>query len=168
MIKSAKAIQKLMLILMLLMTGIIATLSYSFIIWNQYEQMPYGECGTVSEDYDPLPCNPFPLKLDNIMRENVDFKHGKELFLANCASCHSVDMKKDLTGPALGDFMKNWNYDTSRVYQFIRNSQDLIAQGDTYATSLYQQWGSVMTPFPTLNNEDIDDILAYIYAGPCY
>ena len=27
---------------------------------------------------------------------------GKELFIANCASCHNKNMKDKLTGPALG------------------------------------------------------------------
>jgi cytochrome c2 len=96
-----------------------------------------------------------------------DAKHGKELFLANCASCHSVDMKKDLTGPALGGVEERWaEFPREELYAWIRNSQGLIADNSAaaqpYASGLYQTWGSVMTPFPALKDADMEDLLLFI------
>ena len=167
--KSAQAIQKLMLMLLLLMFGVITALTYSFTMSYKDKELNSDYivgCGVIDEPC-PTVAN-LVHGLDTVIGSEANQEHGKELFLANCASCHSVDMKKDLTGPALGDCLDNWNRDTSRLYPFIRNSQKAIADGDSYADSLYQEWGSVMTPFPGLSQQDLDDIIAFIYTkGPC-
>lgn len=84
---------------------------------------------------------------------------GKELFLANCATCHKVD--KDMTGPALAGIenrrTKEW------LYKYIRNSNDLLRAGDSTALKLYNDWDKTpMNIFPNLKNKDIDAMLAYI------
>lgn len=84
---------------------------------------------------------------------------GKELFLANCAACHTIE--KDLTGPALAGIerrrTKEW------IYRFVRNNMDLLKAGDSTAVKLYNDWGKApMNVFPNLSNKDIDAILAYI------
>lgn len=96
-----------------------------------------------------------------------DAKHGKELFLANCASCHNANMKDNATGPALGDVEARWaEFPQEELYAWIRNSQGLIADNSAasqaYAADLYKKWGSVMTPFPALTDADIQDMLVYI------
>lgn len=96
-----------------------------------------------------------------------DAKHGKELFLANCASCHNANMKDNATGPALGDVEARWaEFPQEELYAWIRNSQGLIADNSAasqgYAAALYKKWGSVMTPFPALTDADIQDMLVFI------
>jgi cytochrome c2 len=83
---------------------------------------------------------------------------GKALFNAQCAACHKLDSKG--TGPALrgvtGRHAKDW------FYGWIKNSSALIKSGDPDAVKLWEEYKpSVMTSFPNLTNQDIDNILAY-------
>ena len=91
-----------------------------------------------------------------------DAAKGKEVFVNNCASCHAKDMKQKLTGPALGGVEERWT-EKAALYKWIRNSQALIATGYPRAVAVYNENGkAVMTSFPNLKDEDIDNILSYI------
>ncbi len=88
---------------------------------------------------------------------------GKTLFRNYCASCHSKDMKKKMTGPALGGAEERWgDYAPEDLYAWIRNSQALIASGHPRANELWNEWGTVMTAFPNLTDDEIGSILSYI------
>lgn len=91
--------------------------------------------------------------------ESADIAAGEKLFKSNCAACHKLDSKG--VGPALrgvgGEFEREW------LYKWIRNSQGLIKEGDAQAIALWEEYNkAVMTPFPGLSDEDIDNILAYV------
>lgn len=87
-----------------------------------------------------------------------DAAAGKALFNANCAACHKL--YKKATGPAL--FGVSQKYDRDWLYQWITNSQELIASGDAQAVAIFEEYNkSVMTAFPGLSTTDIDNILAY-------
>jgi len=96
-----------------------------------------------------------------------DVEAGKKLFNANCAACHKLDKKA--TGPALRNVADK--YEREWLYEWIKNSQALVKAGDPIAVQLFaDNNNSVMTPFPALTNEDIDNILAYTSAeiiDPC-
>ncbi len=94
---------------------------------------------------------------------------GKSLFNQNCAACHALNRK--MTGPALANVEsrlaeeeglgKEW------LYRWIKNSSGMIKSGDAYANKIYAEYNqAAMTAFPTLSNEDIDNILAYTAAPP--
>jgi Cytochrome c/Cytochrome c7 and related cytochrome c/Class III cytochrome C family len=89
---------------------------------------------------------------------------GKELFSANCASCHAKDMKTASTGPALGGVEERWSaFPRKDLYSWIRNSQALIATGHPYATELWAKYKPVlMSSFPGLTDEQIESILLYV------
>ncbi len=95
--------------------------------------------------------------------QTADTVAGEKLFKTNCAACHKLG--KQATGPALrgvGD-----KYDREWLYKWIRNSQELIKSGDALAIKLFEENNkAVMTAFPTLTNEDIDNIIAYTYTPP--
>lgn len=95
---------------------------------------------------------------------------GKSLFKANCAQCHNRNMKDKLTGPALGGTRDRWESEEV-LYSWIRNSQAVIASGNSYANQIYNDFNkSVMNPFPNLKDEEIAAILAYVdcmYDGSC-
>lgn len=83
---------------------------------------------------------------------------GKALFNTNCAACHALDKK--MTGPALrgvtGRHPREW------FYPWIANSSAMIKAGDPAAVKLFNEYNkSVMTAFPQLSKQDIDNILAY-------
>jgi len=98
-----------------------------------------------------------------------DVAKGKQLFNQNCAACHALNRK--MTGPALANVEtrlseteglgKEW------LYAWIKNSPGMISSGDAYANKIYNEYNqAAMTAFPTLSNEDIDNILAYTAAPP--
>ena len=89
---------------------------------------------------------------------------GKTLFTNNCAACHAKDMKTAATGPALGATEENWaDYDREDLYNWIRNSQAMVAEGHPRATELWNEFKPVvMNAFPNLSDEDIESVLAYI------
>jgi cytochrome c553 len=89
---------------------------------------------------------------------------GKELFSANCASCHAKDMKTASTGPALGGVEERWAaFPKKDLYAWIRNSQALIATGHPRATELWAKYKPVlMNSFAGLTDEQIESLLLYI------
>jgi mono/diheme cytochrome c family protein len=92
----------------------------------------------------------------------ADVKVGESLFKAQCASCHNKNMKDKMTGPALGGAQERWG-DDKVLYQWIRNSQGLIAAGNPKANELWAQFKpNIMTAFPNLKDEEIANILAYV------
>ncbi len=96
-----------------------------------------------------------------------DPQNGKQLFNQNCAACHSLDRK--MTGPALANVEQrladDHGLDKDWLYTWIRNSPGMISSGDDYAVQIYNEYNqAMMTPFPTLSDEDLEDILAYTAA----
>lgn len=91
---------------------------------------------------------------------------GKALFKANCAQCHNRNMKDNLTGPALAGTEERWaGYPRTDLYDWIRNSQKMIADGHPRASELWAEGKpTVMTAFPHLSDEDIENILDHIEA----
>jgi len=94
---------------------------------------------------------------------------GKQLFNQNCAACHALNRK--MTGPALANvetrLAEEEGLDKEWMYSWIRNSPAMIADGDAYAVSIYNEYNqAAMNAFPTLSDQDIDDILAYTAAPP--
>ncbi|SDQ26126.1 cytochrome c3 family protein [Flagellimonas zhangzhouensis] len=98
-----------------------------------------------------------------------DAVKGKQLFNQNCAACHALDRK--MTGPALANvetrLADDEGLDKEWIYAWVKNSPGVISSGDAYASKIYSEYNqAAMTPFPTLSNQDIDDILAYTAAPP--
>ncbi|MDE3741414.1 cytochrome c3 family protein [Maribacter polysaccharolyticus] len=94
---------------------------------------------------------------------------GKALFNQNCAACHALNRK--MTGPALANvesrLSEDEGLDREWIYAWVKNSSGVIKSGDAYANKVFGEYNqALMTPFPTLSNTDIDDILAYTAAPP--
>ncbi len=99
----------------------------------------------------------------SLFGQEANLVEGKALFKANCATCHNKNMKDKLTGPALGGAEERWEGREALLYEWIRNSQAVIDQGDAYAVALYKEYNnSVMTAFPSLTDAQITNMLAYI------
>ncbi|AXG69484.1 cytochrome c6 [Kordia sp. SMS9] len=97
-------------------------------------------------------------------QDEAAIQAGEKLFKANCAACHKMDAMS--TGPALRGVEARLDEDEGLgrewLYKWIKNSSGLIKSGDPYAVKVYEQYNKrQMTAFPTLSNEDIDNILAY-------
>ena len=90
--------------------------------------------------------------------QEPDIEKGKSLFNMNCAACHKLN--KRAVGPALAGVSEK--YDREWLYAWIKNSMAMVKAGDPQAVAIYEEYNkSVMTAFPQLSNEDIDNILAY-------
>ncbi len=91
-----------------------------------------------------------------------DASKGAAIFKQNCTACHALDKK--VVGPALkgvGDRRsKEW------LRSWIKNSGKLIASGDKDAVALFNEYNKVAMPaFPTLSDEEIDNMIAYFQEG---
>jgi cytochrome c551/c552 len=83
---------------------------------------------------------------------------GEQLFKINCNQCHKAN--ENFNGPALKDAASRWT-DKTLLYEFVKNSQQVIAK-DAYAKALFTKWNeTVMQPFPQITNNEIDAILNY-------
>jgi mono/diheme cytochrome c family protein len=90
----------------------------------------------------------------------VSAQDGKQLFQANCQSCHAIN--KVVVGPALEGLESRgpWS-DRKELYKWIHNPPGYMAT-NAYAKQLHEQYGSLMPPFPQLSEKDIDAIVDYI------
>lgn len=98
-----------------------------------------------------------------------DAKNGEKLFKANCAACHALD--KQLVGPALGGVVdrlkKEQNLEKDWFHKWIKDNKALRASGDKYANEVFEKFNKTeMTQFPSLSDQDIDDILEYTTNPP--
>ena len=90
---------------------------------------------------------------------------GEKIFKAQCNQCHHRDMKNDLTGPALGGVEERWAaYPIEDLYDWIRNSQKMIAEGHPKAVELWNKWNKIIMTSNQLTDEEIQAVLAYIDA----
>ncbi len=87
---------------------------------------------------------------------------GKAVFNTNCKTCHKLDQK--YTGPALRGVTDR--KDPAWIKNWIRNSQAVIASGDPYAVSLFNEYNkAVMPAYTFLSDADLDNLLSYIEYG---
>ena len=106
---------------------------------------------------------------DFVLAQEGDPVAGKAIFNQNCAACHSLDRK--MTGPALRNVEQRLaddeGLDREWLYAWIRNSPAMIKSGDAYANKIYADYNqAAMTPFPTLSDDDLNNLLAYTAAEP--
>lgn len=89
-------------------------------------------------------------------------KAGESLFNANCKTCHKLDSK--FTGPALRGVSDR--RELTWIQAFIKNSQQVIQQGDATATALFAEYNNTVMPaHQFLSDEDVMSLLSYIEYG---
>lgn len=85
-------------------------------------------------------------------------EEGKALFIQNCSSCHNFTQRG--IGPNLSgvtsQVSKSW------LVRFIRNSQNVIEDGDVRAKKLVDEYKVPMPSFNIFSDEQIVSILAYV------
>ena len=88
-------------------------------------------------------------------------EHGKQIFKANCAACHKLEGK--LIGPELLKITDK--RDVSWLKLWIKDNNALVASGDKLAKEVADSTPLVMTPFPQLSDQDLEDLLKYLAVG---
>ena len=85
-------------------------------------------------------------------------QEGATLYQNDCTVCHQIHA--EVVGPALAGITERrpipW------LIRFIRNSQQVIQEGDEYAVELYNQYNKTLMPSFDYSDEEIKNILAYI------
>jgi mono/diheme cytochrome c family protein len=85
---------------------------------------------------------------------------GYSVYQQNCASCHAL--YKTLTGPALSEVETRgpWT-DRKQLIKWVKNPAIYIPT-NSYTITLQKQFGQIMPAFPSLTEEQINDIFDYI------
>jgi len=88
-------------------------------------------------------------------------QNGKQIFQANCQSCHAINKK--INGPALGGVMERgpWAENKENIYKWVKNPGAFIPT-TAYTKALQAEYGQIMPGFPQLSNKDIDAVVEYI------
>lgn len=104
-----------------------------------------------------------PVQADEPVAQEVDpgVARGKDVFKANCAACHKMEGK--LIGPEL--FKIGDKRDADWLKAWIKDNNALVASGDKLAKEVADSNPAVMTPFPQLSDQDLDDLLKYFEVG---
>ncbi|MCW0482301.1 cytochrome c [Gaoshiqia sediminis] len=84
---------------------------------------------------------------------------GENLFQSTCAACHTINKGK-LVGPDLSRIYDK--RDQTWLVDFIRSSQKMIANGDSLAVALFQEYNQIPMPDNQLTDSDILAIISYI------
>ena len=102
--------------------------------------------------------------LSNSIIAQGNYESGAKLFDANCSSCHSGNLTKDATGPALFGVGERVPQPANEwLYKWIKNNNTLRASGDAYANKIYKDWnGSAMSAFEWMSDQQLDDVIEYI------
>jgi cytochrome c2 len=117
-------------------------------------------CGTASSDEQS-----YLAEYSN--KDNGDVQEGKSLFLEKCASCHNIDMRSDMTGPALYGAVDRWK-NRADLYQWVQDYSVLVEQGHPRALQMEKWSPTVMTIFESLDTTEIRNIFAYVEAKNGY
>lgn len=87
-----------------------------------------------------------------------DVAAGKRIFNRDCASCH--DIPKKLTGPPLlhvtAKHSREW------LESYIRNNAQVMAGGDCYAITLFEEYNKAAMTIHPLPAKEMDQLLIWI------
>lgn len=89
---------------------------------------------------------------------NNPLEIGEQIFKIKCQQCHMAD--KDFAAPALAGVNSRWT-DQALLYDFVRNSEEVIKRND-YAAKLFETWKQApMLPYPELTDTEIQAVFDY-------
>jgi cytochrome c2 len=102
--------------------------------------------------------------LANFSSAQGNYESGAKLFDANCSSCHSGNLTKDATGPALFGVGERVPQPANEwLYKWIKNNNTLRASGDAYAGKIFKAWnGANMSGFEWMSDNQLSDVIEYI------
>mgnify|MGYP003663891911 FL=1 len=90
---------------------------------------------------------------------NLSAQDGEKLFKTTCTACHKLTSDR-LVGPGLAGVTekrsKEW------LMGFIKNSQEMIANGDKDAIAIFEEYNKVPMPAHPFSDEELAAIIDYI------
>ncbi len=100
----------------------------------------------------PQPTSAETEEMDAMVQE------GEQIFTSECTQCHAID--RQVVGPKLKNVTDRLDQDW--LIRFIRNSQEVIREGDEYAVEIYEEFNRMVMPAVELSDDEIRSVLAYI------
>jgi len=88
-----------------------------------------------------------------------DAAAGKTLFNNNCQQCHSAGADV-IVGPGLKGILERRTIEW--LIPWVKNSQKVIASGDSYAVALYNKYNKAQMQSFALSDAEIKNIFAYV------
>jgi protein SCO1/2 len=89
----------------------------------------------------------------------LEFETGQYVYQSRCSACHSIG-QGDKVGPDLAGVTarreRNW------LTRYIRVPDEVLAEGDSIATTLFKKYDSVRMPNLRLTRDEVADVLTYI------
>lgn len=90
---------------------------------------------------------------------NVSAQDGEKLFKTTCTACHKLTSDR-LVGPGLAGVTekrsKEW------LMSFIKNSQEMITNGDKDAIAIFEEYNKVPMPAHSFTDEELAAIVDYM------
>ena len=83
---------------------------------------------------------------------------GEIVFNTYCSGCHNFRQKG--IGPQLSNITTIESAEW--IYNFIKDPQSILRSGDKHAQELYHEYKTAMPSFNTLNDSDINNIIAFL------
>ena len=93
-----------------------------------------------------------------ISSDTAAITNGKSSFIQSCSGCHNF--RQDGIGPQLGGLTSIVSPDW--IQQFVRDPKKIIESGDPRAQQLYKKYKVIMPAFPTIKDETMIGIIAYL------
>ncbi len=105
-------------------------------------------------------CNTGTHKNDgDIPTDSIFIAKGQMIFSQNCSACHNF--RQDGIGPQLGGLTAEVS--SEWIKNFIRDPKAMIDAADPRALGLYENFTTIMPPFNSYSDEDINGIIAFIH-----
>ncbi len=95
---------------------------------------------------------------NSISTEPSKIAAGETTFTTYCSGCHNF--RQNDIGPQLSNITKTESAEW--IHSFIKNAQAVINSNDKHAVALYHQYKTTMPLFNTLNDSDINNIIAFL------
>jgi protein SCO1/2 len=89
----------------------------------------------------------------------LDFETGQYVYQGRCSACHTIG-QGDKVGPDLAGVTAR--RDRAWLARYIRVPDEVLAEGDPIATTLFKKYDSVRMPNLRLSRDEVADVLTYI------
>ena len=99
-----------------------------------------------------------PYAVDTTTPQAGQYQSGKILFESKCASCHVMGI--NATAPDLRGVDDRIS-DRDKIYRFVKDPARVIYE-DPYFFRLKNKYGQLMTSYPDISRQQVDDILYYV------
>src|SRR5664279_1076054 len=96
---------------------------------------------------------------NSIATDSLSISQGQILFQTKCSGCHNF--RHDGIGPNLSGITETDS--VSWLKDFIRNPKAMIDSGGEHAKKLLADYHSVMPSFSQLNEEEINQLIAFLH-----